>query len=148
MCLYLSACTMSHANTVYITIDDSPLNGFDNVLSALEEEKAHATLFLVGEHVELSTRHQEDLKRAQKSPYIFIGNHSYSHAHDHYRNFYADTAVVIADMKRNNRILGFTASPYYARLPGRDVFRLPELKSDDPFISPAEDKKETVNTEK
>lgn len=131
--------------TVYITIDDGPLLGFKNVLSVLTDSKVHATMFMVGQHILASDKHKEDLKLAQDSAYVLIGNHSYSHAHDHYQNFYSDPAGVLYDMRKNNRIIGLSARPYFSRLPGRDVFRTPGLNSDDPFITRREDSRERID---
>ena len=128
----------SAGRTVYITIDDGPLSGFDNVFETLESEGVQATMFLVGQHVLASDSHQHDLQQAIDRPHVMVGKHSYSHAHERYQHFYSDASGVLSDMQKNNRILGLTVQPFYSRLPGRDVFRTPGLNFDDPFISSKE----------
>ncbi len=129
---------------VYLTFDDGPLNGTSNVLDVLAAEKVPATLFMVGMHVEASAAHKALLARAKSLPLVTVGNHSYSHAHDKYRIFYADAEGVVADMLRANKVLGL--SPVvHARLPGRDVFRLLDVSRDDLGIGHAEDLREEVD---
>jgi peptidoglycan/xylan/chitin deacetylase (PgdA/CDA1 family) len=131
---------------VYLTFDDGPLNGTSNVLDVLAAEKVPATLFMVGLHVEASADHKALLARAKSMPLLTVGNHSYSHAHDKYRAFYADAEAVVADMLRANKVLGL-APVVHARLPGRDVFRLLDVSRDDLGIGHAEDTREEVDFE-
>ncbi|MBD0413102.1 polysaccharide deacetylase family protein [Oryzicola mucosus] len=133
--------------TVYLTFDDGPLTGTANILSVLETESVPATLFMVGMHVEASPAHEALLAKAKAMPLVTVGNHSYSHAHDQYRHFYADTDAVVADLERANTVLGLTKKPFHTRLPGRDVFRLPDFSSDDFSIGKAEDNREEPDFE-
>ena len=131
-------CQSSNASeyTIYLTFDDGPLGGTENILSILEEERVMATFFMVGIHMERYKNHEPLLKEIKNSKYILLGNHSYSHAFGHYTNFYRYPRKVIVDMKKNDRILGLgNGQVTYARLPGRNVFRLPGLYYDDPYIS-------------
>lgn len=88
-----------------------------------------ATLFMVGMHAEANTANRALLQRAKSMPLVTIGNHIYSHAYNHYRHFYGDTEGVVADMLRANTVLGLKPA-VHARLPGRDVFRLPSMSSE------------------
>ncbi|MBQ4874598.1 MAG: polysaccharide deacetylase family protein [Rickettsiaceae bacterium H1] len=131
--------------TVYLTFDDGPLGGTENILSVLEEEQVPASFFMVGKHVGHSEKQKKILEKVRESPYVLLGNHSYSHAFNHYRKFYSNIENVTQDMKKNNEILGLSSdSIFYSRLPGRDVFRLPEMSYDDPFISREERDKEKL----
>jgi peptidoglycan/xylan/chitin deacetylase (PgdA/CDA1 family) len=145
LALFLATLSATAADrTVYLTFDDGPLNGSKNVLDVLAAEKVPATLFMVGMHVEASADHKALLQRAKSMPLLTVGNHSYSHAHDKYRAFYADAEAVVADMLRANKVLGL--SPVvHARLPGRDVFRLLDVSRDDLGIGHAEDAREEVD---
>jgi peptidoglycan/xylan/chitin deacetylase (PgdA/CDA1 family) len=137
---------MAADRIVYHTFDDCPLNGTGNVLDVLASEKVPATMFMVGMHVEASADHRALLARAKALPLVAVGNHSYSHAHDKYRDFYANTEGVVADMLRANKVLGLTPV-VNARLPGRDVFRLPSISKDDNSLGPTEDSREEVDFE-
>lgn len=123
--------------TVYLTFDDGPLNGTRNVLDVIEAENVPATLFMVGLHVGSSPELNAQFHRARAMPQVTIGNHSYSHAYNRYRKFYADTDAVVADMVRANAVLELTM-PAAARLPGRNVFRLPNVSSNDLSIDRTE----------
>lgn len=115
---------------IYLTFDDGPLPGTENVLQALFEEAVPATMFMVGVHVETKNGGRSALAEAHSLEKVTIGNHSYSHANNKYRKFYLDSAGVIADMNRANDVLGLS-KPVPARLPGRNVFRLKHTFSDD-----------------
>ncbi|WP_246673852.1 polysaccharide deacetylase family protein [Mesorhizobium sp. B2-3-13] len=113
--------------TIYLTFDDGPLNGTSNILDVLEAAQVPATLFMVGMHAEASASNKALVRRAKAMPLVTIGNHSYSHAYNHYRHFYGDTEGVVADMLMANAVLGLKPA-VHARLPGRDVFRLPSIR--------------------
>jgi peptidoglycan/xylan/chitin deacetylase (PgdA/CDA1 family) len=135
--LLIAAPALAADRTVYLTFDDGPLNGTANVLDVLETEQVPATFFMVGMHVEANAGTRALLQRAKAMPLVTVGNHSYSHAYNHYRNFYGDTEGVIADMLKANVVLGLSP-PVHARLPGRDVFRLPSFSKDDNSLGLAE----------
>lgn len=59
---------------------------------------------------EANATSRAQLQRAKSMPLVTIGNHSYSHAYNHYRHFYGDTEGVVADMLRANVVLGLTSS--------------------------------------
>ena len=83
---------------IYLTFDDGPLNGTSNILDVLEAEQVPATLFMVGMHAEAGASNKALVRRAKAMPLVTIGNHSYSHAYNHYRHFYGNTEGVVADM--------------------------------------------------
>lgn len=117
--------------TVYLTFDDGPLAGTDDVLDVLAAKGLKATLFMVGEHVRSAfTRRQ--LERAHDSGLVQVANHSQTHAHNHYSAFYADPAGVRADLERANTTLGIAGgAPFHARLPGRNTFRAGTIRKTD-----------------
>ena len=123
--------------TIYLTFDDGPLNGTSNILDVLEAEQVPATLFMVGMHAEASASNKALVRRAKTMPLVTVGNHSYSHAYNHYRHFYGDTEGVVADMLMANAVLCLKPA-VHARLPGRDVFRLPSMSKDDNSLGPAQ----------
>jgi len=131
---------------VYLTIDDGPLAGARNIISAFSQKPVPVTLFMVGLHVEEFSRGQEMLALAKAMPNVKIGDHSYSHARDRYRYFYSDAAGVVKDMQMGAKVLGIEATkPIFSRLPGRNVFRLQGLSRDDPYITAHERALEKVD---
>ncbi|TIT01382.1 MAG: polysaccharide deacetylase [Mesorhizobium sp.] len=132
--------------TIYLTFDDGPLTGTSNILDVLEAEQVPATLFMVGMHTQASALNKALVQRAKRMPLVTIGNHSYSHAYNHYRHFYGDTEGVVADMLRANAVLGLKPS-VHARLPGRDVFRLLSMSKNDTSLGLAEEGREDPDYE-
>ncbi|MBT1156510.1 polysaccharide deacetylase family protein [Aminobacter anthyllidis] len=129
---FVLACwpTQAADRTIYLTFDDGPLDGTSNILDVLQAENVPATMFMVGLHAKSSPESKALVARAKSMPLVTVGNHSYSHAYNRYRRFYADTEAVVADMVRANAVLGLEA-PTHARLPGRNVFRLPNISTND-----------------
>lgn len=132
--------------TIYLTFDDGPLTGTNNILDVLEAEQVPATLFMVGMHAQASALNKALVQRAKRMPLVTIGNHSYSHAYNHYRHFYGDTEGVVADMLQANAALGLKPS-VHARLPGRDVFRLLSMSKNDTSLGLAEEGREDPDYE-
>lgn len=129
---FVLACSPVQAadRTIYLTFDDGPLDGTGNILDVLQAETVPATMFMVGLHAQSSPESKALVARAKAMPLVTLGNHSYSHAFNRYRKFYADTEGVVADMVRANTVLGLEM-PAHARLPGRNVFRLPNISTND-----------------
>jgi len=135
--LLIASPTLAADRTVYLTFDDGPLNGTSNILDVLQAEQVPATLFMVGMHAEANAANRALVRRAKSMPLVTIGNHSYSHAYNHYRHFYGDTEGVVADMLGANAVLGL--KPVVdARLPGRNVFRLPSYSKNDNSLGQAQ----------
>lgn len=125
--------------TVYLTFDDGPLAGTDDVIDVLTEKGARGTLFMVGEHLRSAwTRSQ--LERAHQSPLVQVANHSQTHAHNQYQRFYSDPAGVRSDLQRANTTLGIDGgAPFHARLPGRNTYRAGAIRKTDGDSGPAAD---------
>jgi hypothetical protein len=64
-----------------------------------------------------------------ENPYIEIGNHSFSHALDHYKRFYKRPVSVVADFQKCEAVLQIPTN--LARLPGRNQWRLKDLRIND-----------------
>ena len=142
ICAFIHNTAIASHYTVYLTFDDGPLGGTENILNTLEEEEVPASFFMVGMHVEQSDKQQKVLEKVQESIYVLLGNHSYSHAFGRYKEFYSNAENVMQDMKKNNKALALSKI-VYSRLPGRNVFRLPNnLIYNDPFISKTQQEKE------
>jgi len=139
------ACASSAADrTIYLTFDDGPLPGTENILDVLAEQSVPATMFMVGMHAEASAERKALLARAKSMPLVTVGNHSYSHANNRYKHYYLDTEGVVADMLRANPILGLKPM-VHARMPGRDVFRLRDVFKEDLSVNAAQYEREEVD---
>lgn len=115
--------------TLYLTFDDGPLNGSQNIDSTMLAEKLKISVFLVGAHVEKSRQMDNYFKYYEENPYIDEYNHSYSHANNHYKEFYNDAGKAIADILKNQELLKLRYK--IVRLPGRNMWRIDSKKRDD-----------------
>jgi hypothetical protein len=140
----VQAQTSAGQHTIYLTFDDGPLPGSENILDVLRTERVPATLFMVGMHAEASPGRMALVELAKTTPLVAVGNHSYSHANNRYREFYSDTERVLADMQKANAVLGLK-TPVHARMPGRDVFRLLNVSKDDISVNAAQYEREQVD---
>ena len=114
---------------IYLTFDDGPLEGSEDVSDAVQTEKIKINVFVVGLHVRANERMKQYFHLYQSNPFIEIGNHSFSHAHSGYRSFYANPAQVYIDFLVNENILHLKNR--LARLPGRNMWRLKgEVRND------------------
>ncbi|WP_457606721.1 polysaccharide deacetylase family protein [Nitratifractor sp.] len=121
---------------LYLTFDDGPVRGTENVLRILEEEGVEATMFLVGRHVE---KHPVLYRRMRQLPNLLLANHTYSHANGHYRRFYNDSYGVMSDIEHAQILIG---GERYLRLAGRNVWRLPEVDRNDGALPSAQRRNE------
>lgn len=145
LCIFSSAAFAQR--TIYLTFDDGPLEGTSNILDVIQAQNVPATMFMVGLHADASGERAALVTKAKSIPFITVGNHSYTHANNHYRLFYSSVEELLADLARANTALGLTGNPIHARLPGRNVFRLPDLSSDDLSIGKPEDRREEPDFE-
>lgn len=122
---------------MYLTFDDGPLLGSNNIITVLQEENVEATMFMVGKHIQKSKFRQKTFRRALDEPLVMVANHTYTHANGRYRHFYSDKERVLNDIEKMDTLL-FSKDPNYqvpyCRLAGRNVFRLPSIYSNDPGI--------------
>lgn len=126
------------ARTVFLTSDDGPNEATGTVIDIAERQQIPVTLFMIGLQLTAYSEGRRLLERARNSPWITIGNHSYSHCSGHYKLCYRDHGALVADFQKSDEDIGFTTHPVFARGPGRNVWRLPDLKVDDHAIRPKE----------
>lgn len=119
----------SDKRIIYLTFDDGPNRGTENLLKILHKKNICATAFLVGKHVNGSKKQKEDFDSLQNDPLIEIANHSFSHAENHYLNFYKNPEKVVADFDTANTILKMKGK--IARTPGRNIWRLNNITATD-----------------
>jgi len=115
--------------TIYLTFDDGPMKGTENILSVLSEENVSATMFCVGMQVD---RHRTLFEKERRMENIMIANHTYTHANGHYARFYSDLYGVMSDIEHAQLSIG---GRKYLRLAGRNVWRTPRIRRDDRALS-------------
>ncbi len=114
---------------IYLSFDDGPNKGTPVLLNILEAEQVPATLFLIGEQVYGSRAQAATWSRLQQCSTIELANHSYTHAHNHFTAYYADSAGVVADFSRCRDSLHLGNA--IARTPGRNTWRIGPLSITD-----------------
>ena len=117
------------SKTVYLTFDDGPLNGTQAIIEILNKEQLPATMFMVGHNMEFSTAMKANFDLASKDKLLEIGNHSFSHANNHYKEYYDNPQGVLQDFDKNQQLLKFVDKD--GRMPGRNTWRVADRKKDD-----------------
>lgn len=124
---------------LYLTFDDGPLGGTDDVIEVLTNAKLKGTLFMVASHITGRWR-KKVLQQAQENPWVEIANHSNHHAHNRYRRFYSQPDTVLTDFESANQPLGIApATTIHSRLPGRNTWRTQTITKTDGDSGPAAD---------
>lgn len=113
---------------IFLTFDDGPLAGTDDVIAVLNEKKAKGTLFMVGDHVNGSWR-KAQMKSAHNNSYVEVANHSSSHAKNEYAKYYSKPESVVEGFEKAGGTLGIKRK--LARLPGRNTWRVGEIIASD-----------------
>lgn len=114
---------------IYLTFDDGPLNGSENIDSVVLAERLKINVFLVGEHAENSKKLGTYYKLYEQNPFVESYNHSFTHANNKYKEFYSNPQNVLADIQKNEQVLGLRYKT--VRLPGRNIWRVGTRKKDD-----------------
>lgn len=114
---------------IYLTFDDGPNRGTENLLKILRKRNVCATAFLVGKHSYDSNRQKHDLENMRKDPLIELANHSFSHAHNKYANYYKNPEAVVHDFDIAKDSLKLQDK--IARTPGRNIWRLNNINVTD-----------------
>lgn len=112
---------------IYMTFDDGPLQGTEEIIQVIDDLDLPISMMMVGLHVEASPANRALLRQADTDPRILVGNHSYSHAYNHYLRFYQDPQKVFEDFEKNQTLLNtFKKQPLLkiARLPGRNMWQV------------------------
>ena len=115
---------------IYLTFDDGPNKGTQNVLDIVKDEKIPVTFFIVGEHVYASINQNITWDSLQTTEGIEICNHSYTHAgHNHFEKFYTEPDSVVSDFQRSQDSLQLKNN--IVRTPGRNAWRIDSLQYTD-----------------
>jgi peptidoglycan-N-acetylglucosamine deacetylase len=110
---------------IYLTFDDGPNKGTQNVLDIVQQENIPATFFIVGEHVFASLEQAKTWDSLQNAENIELCNHSYTHAHNRYEKFYQHPDTVVRDMELTKEKL--LPDNNIVRAPGRNSWRIDSL---------------------
>ncbi|WP_407404742.1 polysaccharide deacetylase family protein [Chryseobacterium sp.] len=119
----------STKNVIYLTFDDGPNKGTANLIKILNKRKVSATAFLIGVHGKASLQQKKDLEDLKKDTLIEFANHSYSHAHNKFVQFYRNPLAVVQDFDRAKDSLKLSNN--IARTPGRNIWRLNNINRTD-----------------
>lgn len=115
--------------TIYLTFDDGPNKGTQNVMDIVNDEQVPVTLFVIGEHVYGSRLQANVYDSVKKSAFVELANHSYTHAHNKFSSFYAAPENVVNDFKRCADSLSLSSN--IVRTPGRNIWRLNDIRQTD-----------------
>jgi peptidoglycan/xylan/chitin deacetylase (PgdA/CDA1 family) len=114
---------------IYLSFDDGPLNGSENIDSVILAERLKISVFLVGEHTERSKLLGNYYKLYEQNPFVEAYNHSFSHANGRYELYYSNPQNVLNDIQKNEQLLNLRYK--IVRLPGRNMWRIGGRKKDD-----------------
>ncbi|WP_449398248.1 polysaccharide deacetylase family protein [Chryseobacterium wanjuense] len=119
----------SNKRVIYLTFDDDSNQGTENLLRILNKRKVCATAFLVGKHAYGSKKQKYDLELLRKDPLVELANHSFTHAHNKYTDFYKNPEAVVNDFNIAKDSLKLYDK--IARTPGRNIWRLNNINVTD-----------------
>lgn len=114
---------------IYLTFDDGPLDGSENIDSVILAERLKISVFLVGENVMQSKNLDNYYKLYEQNQFVEVYNHSYTHAGGKYHLFYTSPKDVLKDIQKNEQYLRLRFK--IVRLPGRNMWRIGDRKKDD-----------------
>lgn len=114
---------------IYLTFDDGPNKGTQNVLDIAQQENIPVTFFIVGEHVFASKEQAMTWDSLQNAENIEICNHSYTHAHNKYTRYYENPDSVVKDIAKTKESLQLENN--IVRAPGRNSWRLDSIQYTD-----------------
>ena len=121
--------TVDLRRSLYITFDDGPNNGTENLIEIIDEAKIPVTSFIVAKHVKGSENQKKRYKRLEQDTLFEIANHSYSHAKNQYSAFYKNPENVVQDFKNAQDSLQLKTN--IVRTPGRNIWRMKNVNSTD-----------------
>jgi peptidoglycan/xylan/chitin deacetylase (PgdA/CDA1 family) len=121
--------TIPQKQYVYLTFDDGPLDGSQNIDSIILSEKIKISVFLIGSEVADDREMATYYKYYEENPYIEEYNHSYTHGNDQYKLFYSNPHKATEDFLKNQRFLKIQYK--IIRMPACNTWRLNHKKQDD-----------------
>lgn len=113
---------LNNKKIIYLTFDDGPNLGTENVLRVIREKNIYATSFVIGAHVYGSKKQSDTWESMQNDTLIELANHSYHHAYNKFSNYYKNSETVLNDFNKAKDSLKLNS--YIARTPGRNIWRI------------------------
>lgn len=130
--------TVIHDITLYLTFDDGPAEGSENINKIVISDSVYINVFVIGRNVFMDSTRKRYFESYRNNPLIETGNHSFTHANNHYLLYYKDPGQVIKDFELNTDTLKLDNE--IARLPGRNTWRIKgRSRSDLPDANAAAD---------
>ena len=114
---------------IYLTIDDGPSSASDYLSGLARTDSVPITVFLIGNRIFQRSDWRDCFDLYQQNHFIEIGNHSFSHAGNRYRQYYSNAEQVVKDFHLNEDTLNLQAKS--VRLPGRNTWRIDGKKRTD-----------------
>lgn len=114
---------------IYLTFDDGPLQGSENIDSIVLAERIKINVFLVGQNIVHNPLLKHYYELYEQNPFIEEYNHSYSHANGKYEVYYDNPQRVLADIRKNEA--EYNLRYKIVRLPGRNMWRIRDRKKSD-----------------
>ena len=114
---------------IYLTFDDGPNKGTENLLKIVEKHKIPITSFVVGKHIFGSKKQLQEFEKLQNDTLVEIANHSFSHANNKYSEYYNNPEQVVQDFNQVRDSANLKT--YIARTPGRNIWRLNNVNETD-----------------
>ncbi|ADQ80060.1 polysaccharide deacetylase [Paludibacter propionicigenes WB4] len=114
---------------VYLTFDDGPLDGSQNIDSIILAEKIKISVFLIGSEVDGDRDMETYFKYYEENPYIDEYNHSFTHGNDQYTLFYSNPHKATEDFLKNQEFLKIQYK--IIRMPACNTWRFNNRKQDD-----------------
>lgn len=118
----LPASDTGNTVTVYLTFDDGPVKTSWHLVDLIRSDSLPVTVFLVGRYVFGSPTGLAIFRYYRENPVVEIANHSYSHARNKYKKYYAKPGQVVSDIVKNEDTLHLGEK--IVRLPGRNTWRI------------------------
>lgn len=109
---------------VFLTFDDGPQPGTENVMASIKETGIKATFFMIGLHATFSPLMRSYVDQIRNGyPDFVLTNHSYTHAfNDHYIAFYHNPQAAYNDFMRADS--GLKVPEHIFRFPGNNAWVL------------------------
>ena len=114
---------------VYLTFDDGPLDGSQNIDSIILAEKIKISVFLIGSEVDGDRDMETYFKYYEENPYIDEYNHSFTHGNDQYNLFYSNPHKATEDFLKNQKFLKIQYK--IIRMPACNTWRFNNKKQND-----------------
>lgn len=120
---------------LYLTWDDGPNEGTENVIKAFKKHNIPVTFFIIARNIHQANNGKKHYEIEVNDPLFQVANHSFNHANNRYKTFYANPSGVVADFKKASDTI--KVDKLIGRTPGRNIWRTKNIRSTDLVASTA-----------